>query len=216
MSPAFSHTLREENQAHWDAAINHRFVDELLDGTIDDQVMAEYLIQDHRFLEAFVTLLGAAMTSADTFEAKLRFGRFGGTICSEENTYFLRSFEALEVSAERRESTADTQPTAGIIGLMLQAAETRDYVAALAVLNVAEWLYYDWAHRLEGELPASFVHAEWITLHNNAEFDEFVSFLRSELDRLGPTAEATAHDYFTRAVDLELAFFDAVYEMGEK
>ena len=38
--------------------------------------MARYLIQDHRFLDSFLVLLGAALASADTFAARLRFGRF--------------------------------------------------------------------------------------------------------------------------------------------
>ena len=54
--------------------------------------MARYLIQDHRFLDSFLTLLGAVLASADTFAARLRFGRFIGMVSGEENTYFLRAF----------------------------------------------------------------------------------------------------------------------------
>ena len=61
-------------------------------------MMARYLIQDHRFLDSFLTLLGAALATADTFAAKPRFGRFIGTVSSEENTYFLRAFEVLGVT----------------------------------------------------------------------------------------------------------------------
>ena len=32
-------------------------------------VVANYLIQDHRFLDSFLILLGAALASADRFEA---------------------------------------------------------------------------------------------------------------------------------------------------
>jgi hypothetical protein len=49
-------------------------------------VMARYLIQDHRFLDSFLILLGAALVTADTFEARLRFGRFIGAVSGEENT----------------------------------------------------------------------------------------------------------------------------------
>ena len=49
-------------------------------------VMANYLIQDHRFLDRFLILLGAALASADTFAARLRFGRFIGMVSAEENT----------------------------------------------------------------------------------------------------------------------------------
>jgi hypothetical protein len=112
---------------------------------VPDAVMARYLVQDHRFLDSFLTLLGAALASADTFEARLRFGRFIGMVSGEENTYFLRAFEALGVTEDRRAADPDTQPTAGFKAIMREAAETLSYAAALSVLVVAEWLYLDWA-----------------------------------------------------------------------
>jgi thiaminase len=39
--------------------VRHRFVNELFAGAVPDAVMARYLIQDHRFLDSFLTLLGA-------------------------------------------------------------------------------------------------------------------------------------------------------------
>ncbi|MTH34049.1 TenA family transcriptional regulator [Paracoccus limosus] len=207
----FTETLRRACAPDWRAASHHRFVEELMAGTVPDAVMARYLVQDHRFLDAFLTLLGAAIASADRFEARLRFGRFAGMVSGEENDYFLRSFEALGVSADQRAAIPDSAPTQGFQALMREAARTRDYVAVLAVLNVAEWLYLDWASRAPQPLPANFVHAEWITLHDNPFFRDFVAFLRAELDRVGPGDPALAHDFFGRAVALERAFFDDAY-----
>ncbi|MBJ3778877.1 TenA family protein [Acuticoccus mangrovi] len=211
MTERFTDTLRREAEPTWTRAVDHRFVRELFAGTIPDPVMAGYLVQDHRFLDAFLTLLGAAIATADGFEARLTLGRFTGMISGEENTYFLRAFEALGVSAEARIAVPDTAPTRGFKAIMREAAESRSYVAALAVLNVAEWLYLDWAMGAPKPLPANFVHAEWITLHDNPGFRELVAFLRAELDRVGPGEAAVARDYFARAVALELAFFDAAY-----
>src|SRR6202035_3930802 len=89
--------------------------------------------------------------------------------------------------------------------------ETRSYAAALSVLVVAEWLYLDWASRAPQRLPVNFVHAEWITLHDNPGFRGFVDFLRAELDRIGPAQEDLCRDFFQRAVALELSFFEAAY-----
>ena len=80
------------------------------------------------------------------------------------------------------------------------------------MLNVAEWLYLDWAMKAPKPLPTNFVHAEWITLHDNPDFREFVAFLRAELDRVGPAEETISKAFFLRAVALERAFFDAAYE----
>jgi thiaminase/transcriptional activator TenA len=107
-------------------------------------------------------------------------------VSGEENTFFLRAVEALGVTEDRRTADPDTQPTAGFKAIMREAAETRSYVAALSVLVVAEWLYLDWASRAPQPLPVNFVHAEWITLHDNPGFRGFVDFLRAELDAPAP------------------------------
>ena len=76
MPERFTETLRAASEPGWSQAVGHRFVNELFAGTLPDAVMARYLIQDHRFLDIFLMLLGAVLASADTFEARLRFGRF--------------------------------------------------------------------------------------------------------------------------------------------
>jgi len=159
-------------------------------------------------------LLGAALASADTFEARLRFGRFIGMASSDENTYFLRAFGALRIAEERRAADPDTRATAGFKAIMREAAETRSYAAALSVLVVTEWLYLDWASRAPRPLPDNFVHAEWITLHDNPHLRGFVDFLRAELDRVGHAQADLCRDFFGRTVALELAFFDAAYAGG--
>jgi thiaminase/transcriptional activator TenA len=211
MPERFTETLRVASEPGWSQAAEHRFVKELFTGAVPDAVMARYLIQDHRFLDSFLVLLGAALASADSFAARLRFGRFIGMMSSEENTYFLRAFEALGVTEERRATDPDTQPTAGFKAIMREAAETRSYAAALSVLVVTEWLYLDWASRAPKPLPDNFVHAEWIALHDNPNFRGFVDFLRAELDRVGPVQADPCRNFFRRAVTLELAFFEAAY-----
>lgn len=211
MTERFTDILKLASEPTWNAAVGHRFVADLFSGTISPEVMGAYLVQDHHFLDSFLMLLGAAMASADTFAARLRFGQFTGMVSGEENTYFLRAFDALGVTAAQRTESPDSEATKGFKSIMREAANTQSYAAALSVLNVAEWLYLEWASRPGATLPASFVHAEWITLHDNPDFRDFVAFLRSELDRVGPEDPDICHDFFQRAVALELDFFDAAY-----
>ncbi|HZU89894.1 MAG TPA: TenA family protein [Stellaceae bacterium] len=211
MSERFTETLRALSEPHWSQAVGHRFVTELFAGTVPDAVMARYLIQDHRFLDSFLILLGAALAGADTFAARLRFGRFIGMVSSEENTYFLRAFAALGVTEARRAADPDTEPSAGFKAIMREAADTRSYAAALAVLVVTEWLYLDWASRAPKPLPDNFVQGEWIRLHDSPALRDFVDFLRAELDRVGPMEAELCRDFFRRTVALELAFFEAAY-----
>lgn len=208
----FTQTLRDASQPLWDDAVGHRFVRELCDGTVCDAVMGAYLVQDSRFLDAFLMLLGGAMAASDSAPARLRLGRFAGMVAGEENSYFERAFVALGLDPAVRQAMPDTAPTEGFKAIMREAAASLSYPAILAVLNVAEGLYLDWASRAPQPLPAHFTHAEWITLHDNPDFRDFVGFLQAELDRVGPTDAVIARDFFLRAVRLERDFFDAAYD----
>ena len=86
MTERFNQALRRQCGPTWCAATGHRFVTQLCDGTLPDRVMIDYLVQDHRFLDSFLTLLGAAIATADTFEARLRLGRFARLISRDETT----------------------------------------------------------------------------------------------------------------------------------
>ncbi|WP_371347968.1 TenA family protein [Ancylobacter sp. IITR112] len=213
---SFSDDLRQESAQDWQACVDHRFVGEIFAGTVPPEVMRRYLTQDYQFIDGFVALLGMAIATADRFGSRIRFAQFAAMITSDENTYFQRAFVALGVPEAERIHPVLTAPTAGFQTLMKDAAASRDYASCLAVLAVAEWLYLSWADRPDAPLPPDFVHAEWITLHNNAEFRTFVTWLRGELDRVGAAADsavrANAAAFFRRAVTLERAFFDHIYE----
>ena len=64
MPQRFTETMRAASEAGWSHAVQHRFVNELFAGAVPDAVMARYLIQDHRFLDSFLVLLGAALAPA--------------------------------------------------------------------------------------------------------------------------------------------------------
>lgn len=180
MAPvSFSDDLRAATATTWDAAVDHRFVDELWAGTVDDAVMARYLAQDAQFLDAFVALLGAAVAAADRPESRMAIARQLGLVAGDEDDYFARALARLGVTSP----PAPLAPTRGFLTLMDDARRSGDYGTALAVLLVAEWFYLDWASR-PIDPPADWLHAEWIELHRGPAFTAWVALLRSEADRV--------------------------------
>ena len=218
-SQGFAEQLRQSCITDWNACVQHRFVQEIFDGSLDDAVLRKYLVQDYQFINRFVALLGAAIASADVFAPRVVLSQFAGMVTSDENTYFLRSFDMLGVPEEQRLTPELTAPTKAFQQLMHEAAQSLNYANCMAVLAVAEGIYLDWADQPAKKhlpMPERFEHAEWIVLHANDFFRGFVGWLRGELDRIGPTLDETqkaeATHYFQRVVKLERQFFDHVYE----
>lgn len=211
----FSAQLREQTAPTWDAAVGHRFVDEIWRGAVDTEVLTTYLVQDHQFVDAFLALMGAAVATADRADARVVHARQLGIVAGPENDFFARAFDTLDVPLADRTEPALLPPTREFIELMDTARRSADYASCLGVLLVAEWLYLEWATRPDHEPPDEPIQAEWIALHSGRAFTAWVDFLRAEFDRvcadLAQAHRDRVRELFVRAVDLELAFFDAAY-----
>lgn len=207
--------LRDRAGDIWTAATTHEFCTELADGTLPLDKMRWYLAQDYQFIDSFVRLLASAIAKAPSLADSVPAAQFLAVITGPENTYFLRSFEALGMDAAEQ-NPAPAAPTEGFIALMDETAASGRYELMLAVLVVAEWVYLSWATPVnppKDDLP--FYFAEWINLHAGDGFEGVVDYLRSQLDAAWPAlsedAQAEVSDYFLRAVSLEKDFWDAAY-----
>ena len=211
--------LRDAAEPDWSAAVGHRFALDCNAGAVEPAVMRRYLVQDYQFIGAFTALLGRAIHTAPDLPARLPLGRFMGLLCSEENTYFVRSFDALGVDETLRRDPPLSEAARGFRALMERAAESPHHADQLAVLTVAEWVYLSWALPARDTRPAEpFWCAEWVDLHASPYFEGFVEGLRAALDRevlaLDATGRARVRALFVEAARLERAFFDSAYDQG--
>lgn len=211
----FTDWLRDRSHPDWSAAVEGRFVRELDADTVDDAVFRRYLEQDYAFVETLTGTFGHALGEAPSMAAKGRFADFLGTLTSEENDYFERSFEALDGDPEATPNAT----TRAFIDLLERAGRQGGYAETLAVLVPAEWIYETWATGIDSR-PERFYLAEWVDLHANPPFVDFVAWLRDELDREGaaasPRRQRRLDRLFQRTVELERAFFEAAYEADDR
>ena len=205
--------LLKRSQDDWQSAVYHRFVKELFEGTIENKVLKEYLIQDYHFFDAFLSMLGACVAHADKLDSKLRFAKQLGFLEADEDGYFLKAFKELKVS-EKDYLEATLHPvTKDFQKLMYSAVDSSDYAQLLVMLVIAEGLYLDWGSK-DLPLPESYLHQEWINLHKGPFFAEWVQFLVDELNRVTRDREDLTEfqERWNQAVALELAFFDIGYD----
>jgi thiaminase/transcriptional activator TenA len=159
--------------------------------------------------------------------AKRPFVEFLETVTDDEDDYFRRSFEALDVPADRWQTPEPTDTTEAFVDLLGRAAREGGYAETLAVIVPAEWIYEAWATAIaesygdpgtaspSAGADLSDPYGEWIDLHAVPSFVEFVAWLRGQLDAVGPELaarrEARVRRLFRRTVELEVAFFDAAH-----
>lgn len=207
--------LKESVAEEWQAATDHAFCKALADGTLPLDKMRWYLVQDYKFIDQFVRLLATAIAHAPTLADGVPAAQFLGLVTSTENTYFLRSFDALGVS-EADQAAPAAPETQAFQSLMAEARTSGRYEQMLAVLVVAEWSYLSWAERyMDYDATLPFWFSEWIDLHVGEGFEGVVAYLRGQLDAVWETLDDTqksdAASLFTRTVKCERNFFDAAF-----
>ncbi|GAA0506393.1 TenA family protein [Saccharopolyspora thermophila] len=213
MTETFTDWLRQRSEPDWTAVVRHPFTQALFDGLVPTESMRSYLVQDYQFVDDFLALLGSALAKADRYTSRLTIAGSIAVVTSEENTYFQRAFDALGVGEADRVKPELDGATVAFRELMYDVNARGSYAEVLTVLVVAEWSYLEWAMRAPSTLPENFVHAEWITLHNNSEFQGWVRWLCGELDRVGADLDererARCLRLFQQATRCELDFFNA-------
>ncbi len=207
--------LRETSEPDWSATVDHPLFDALAEGTLPRARLAAYLVQDYGFIDPFTALLGHAIGHAPDMADRVRLGRFVGMLTSEENTFFQRAFDALEVPAETRRAPDYWPVTREFRQLLDDVGRGGGHAEMLAVLVVTEWVYLAWAQRVRPAADLDPLNREWIGLHDNPDFAAFVAWLRERLDAeagaLPGPAFARVAARFRAAVALERRFHDACW-----
>ncbi|MEJ8475799.1 TenA family protein [Roseibium algae] len=215
-SAGFSDWLAANAGPSWAAATDHPFTKAIGDDTMPTAAYVRYLIEDYTFVIDLCSTLGYLVAKAPSMQSKAKLSAFLALVTSEENDYFERSFAALGVPKETYQTAAQGPVTRQFSDLLLQSAGKGTYADGLACLLCAEWVYLVWGLReAQKPRPTHFYLAEWIDLHAVPGFQDFVGWLRTEMDNTGPDLDPAAQDrladLFENMCRLEVAFFDAAW-----
>ena len=186
------------------------FADALVGGTRSQEKMLGYQQQDYLFVEGLVRFFASALAHALTLAGAVPATHFSGLICGPENTYFLRSSEALEVK-----STVELEPqTHAFQAQMDYARHSGRYEMMPSILMIAVGIYLGWTMPFEDyqdDLP--FWFCDWITPHMGEGFKQVVAYFICQFDIIWGTLNKTAGGEVTaicmRGVCLERALVDA-------
>ena len=206
--------LRARHGRLWERTVTHPFVQELGADTLALERFQRYFLQDYVFLRDFCTLLALGVAKAPDLDGARRLAVFLAGVLQGEEQLFRRTFHEWGLKPEQY-ARPEPLPAATAFGnLMTRVAYEGSFAELLTVLVVTEWSYLDWATRLvqAGRRPSTRVYWDWIEIHSNAEFRDFVEWLVRLLDDtpLGEGQRSRVEELFQTTLRCELAF----WEMG--
>ena len=197
----------------WQAAINSRFVNELLDDTLPDSVLISYLIQDFTFFTQ--PTLERLTAQAPTQEIRDMLNRQAEFFADQEKPYFLRFLEEYGVDEQLQASVPQTPANREYCAYLDQIAATGSFAQLLCLMCAMEWLYLAWAKRtvdagVVQQVPA---HRGWVELHEGDLFRRWVGNLIALVNQYA-SLDGPEADVFPEVARLERAFFEDSYAYG--
>ena len=186
-----------------------------------------------KFFQIGLNLFGKVLAYCDDSKAAITLGKQIGFISNDENDYFFKCLEQLKdeslhelqnkVSQMLLEQPITLPEVQKYNELLTELTyESKSYVELITYMYTMEKVYLGWAdYSIDNKLiPANitYKHKEWIRLHSGDDFSNWVAFLKSEVDRVvkSPEDREISERVFVRALDHEIAFFNACYNYDEQ
>lgn len=213
-----SEELRAGVGAIWEKVVNHPFVTEMADGSLDREIFDIYFDQDYLFLRDWAILLSLATAKAPDFDAARELVSFLHLGLGGEEGLFQEAFRERSLSREAVKGLQYLPTTQNYSGYLRAKAYEGTFTEVVATLLAVEWPYLDWAENAEraGKKPADHYYQTWIDIHTSPGMSGFVSWLRSVVDDSAPTSDQREklQAIFRDVLRYEYQFFDMAY-LGE-
>jgi thiaminase (transcriptional activator TenA) len=183
----------------------HPFVQGLAQGTLPNDVFAGYVAQDASFLESFARAYALAIAHSPDRASLMAF-----------NALLQGVLEELELHAGyaqrwqiNLETTTPLPATTAYTTFLLTTAQGGDAGLICAAMTPCLRLYAHLGQQLRAQVgQPEHAYADWINTYADPGFEQLTQGLEQLLDRLA-AADTPVADTYRRAMELELAFFDA-------
>jgi thiaminase (transcriptional activator TenA) len=202
---SLSRALREANVDLARAALEHRFVRGLADGSLPVESFQSYVAQDAFFLESFARAYALALARSEDQRGIRDFAELISGIVEE--------LELHEGYAEQwgvsLEGVEPVEATLAYTDFLLATASLGNVGQICAAMTPCMRLYAHLGQSLAEEgYDADNPYSGWIRTYADPEFEALAAKLEALLDRYATDAPAVRCAY-RRAMTLEIAFFEA-------
>jgi thiaminase (transcriptional activator TenA) len=197
--------LWEENADLARAALEHRFVRGLKDGSLPLGNFQEYIGQDAFFLEAFARAYALALAHSPDRGNLREFAELLSGVLEELG---LHGRYAAEWGV-RLENVSPGEATLAYTDFLRATAALKSVGETCAAMTPCMRLYAFLGQELaKEERGDNNPYAEWIETYADPEFEALAARLEDLLDRHAQD-DPTVRSHYRRAMTLELAFFEA-------
>lgn len=210
---SFTDRLLADNQDVWQAMQQHRFVIDIEQGKLPEQVFNQYLVFEGDFVATAIEIFSYAVIKAPNITHRRWLIGVLDALANEQIAYFERVMQKRNVAADNYLHGAPEvyRFSQG----MLRVAETGSYAEIITLMFGAEWMYYHWCSRVSRANIEDEDVKEWVVMHAEKTFINQASWLKAELDSIAATLSAAEQTrlsgLYAQVLQWEIDFHSAAY-----
>ncbi|HEX7089462.1 MAG TPA: thiaminase II [Longimicrobiales bacterium] len=175
----------------WDAQLEHPFVRGIGDGSLDEALFRNWVIQDYAYLKEFARVFAWAVAKAGRLESMGWYAAVLNLTLNTEMELHRKYAARFGLSAADLEAAEVWPTTRAYTDFLVRTAADGDMADLLAALLPCAWGYVYIAERLAANAPPSDQrYADWIAQYASPEFRDAAELLKAELNREAEGATA--------------------------
>lgn len=208
--------LKTACSKEWEAYVNHRFVQLLATGALEEADFQRYLIQDYLFLLHFARAYGLAVFKGETLEDMRHAARGLAAIIDQELALHVGYCRRWQLDETTMAATPEADATLAYTRYVLErglAGDLLDLYCALAPCIVGYAEIGRWAKSEAGETLSNNPYAEWIETYAAGDYQEVANAHVEQMNRLnmrrgGESRFPSLATTFRQATRLEAGFWE--------
>ncbi|MBU3091963.1 thiaminase II [Clostridium sp. CM028] len=214
----FTDYIFEEVKEFWNSYLEHPFIKEIGEGTLDKEKFKNYLIQDYLYLKEYSKVFSVGLIKAKTMdEMKFYYNSIRG-IMEDETAVHIKYLEGFGLTAKETEKCEYKLITTSYTSYMQGVALTGDLKEIALVAMPCTWSYSyigkyikkTYGHKLEGNF-----FNPWIEEYASEDFEKFTNdwldYINDLCEDIDEIEKKRLLAIFMKSCMYELEFWNRAY-----
>lgn len=210
--------LWKENEDIYEAILEHPFLRQLQDGTLDKDIFAFYIVQDLFYLREFAKALRVIAAKAPTEEwAELLNKQAEGTL-NEERKLHESIYEEYGITPEAEGEMIPSPEAFAYTTYLLATAHEGSFSEGITLLLPCYWIYWEAGKNLSKKGSKDPTYQKWIDTYASEEYGAAVVEMIEIVEKVAKSTSREEFkkmkDHYRRGCRYEWMFWDSAFYMS--
>ena len=210
--------LWQENEDIYEAILEHPFLRQMQDGTLDKDIFAFYIVQDLFYLREFAKALRIIAAKAPSEEwAELLNNQAEGTL-KEERKLHDSIYGEYGITSEAEREMIPAPEAFAYTTYLLATAHEGSFSEGITLLLPCYWIYWEVGKNLSKNGSKDPIYQKWIDTYASEEYGAAVVEMIRIVERVAKSASREEFqkmkDHYRRGCRYEWMFWDSAFHMS--